>query len=141
MTHYFALVHKEMGSAYGISFPDLPGCFSAADAQADIIPNAMEAIELFLDGAPEAPHSRDLEALTADPDVTSELAAGAYLLAVPHIDNTQKTTRVNITLNKGLLDAIDAEATRRKMTRSGLIAQAAERELAVEARPARPGRP
>jgi len=141
MTHYFALVHKEANSAYGISFPDLPGCFSAADVQADIIPNAMEAIELFLDDAPEAPHSRDLEALTADPDVTSELAAGAYLLAVPHIDNTHKTTRVNITLNKGLLDAIDAEATRRKMTRSGLIAQAAERELAVEARPARPGRP
>ncbi|WP_375565920.1 type II toxin-antitoxin system HicB family antitoxin [Oceaniradius stylonematis] len=129
MTHYFALVHKDAESAYGISFPDLPGCFSAADTQDAIIPNAMEAIELYLDDVPEAPHSRDLEALTADPDITGELAAGAYLIAVPHIANTNKTTRVNITLNKGLLDAIDAEASKRKMTRSGLIAQAAEREI------------
>lgn len=129
MTHYFALVHKDAGTAYGISFPDVPGCFSAADAQADIISNAMEALELFLDGAPETPLSRDLDALTADPDIAGELAGGAYLLAVPHIDNTGKTSRVNITLNKGLLDAIDAEASRRKMTRSGFIAQAAEREI------------
>lgn len=129
MTHYFALVHKDAESAYGISFPDLPGCFSAADTQGEVIPNAMEAIELFLDDAAEAPPSHDLDALTADPDVAGELAAGAYLIAVPHIDNTNKTTRVNITLNKGLLDAIDAEASKRKMTRSGLIAQAAEREI------------
>jgi hypothetical protein len=41
-----------------------------------------------------------------------------------------KTTRVNITLDKGPLEAIDKEAARRKMTRSGLLAQAAAKEIA-----------
>ena len=29
---YIALIHKEPGSAYGVSFPDLPGCVSAGDS-------------------------------------------------------------------------------------------------------------
>ena len=37
MNTYFALVHKDAGSAYGISFPDLPGCFSAADEDAEVV--------------------------------------------------------------------------------------------------------
>ena len=127
--YYLALVQKDPGSAYGVTFPDLPGCFSAADRQDDVLPNAMEALELYADDLAELPIARDLEALKQDQDLANELAAGAYLIAVPLIRNTQKTERINITLNKGLLQAIDAEAQRRKMTRSGFLAQAAEREI------------
>jgi len=31
MAIYIALVHKEKDSAYGVSFPDFPGCISAGD--------------------------------------------------------------------------------------------------------------
>ena len=49
---YFAIVHKDEDSAYGISFPDVPGCFSAADREEDIIANAIEALSLYFeDGA------------------------------------------------------------------------------------------
>ena len=44
---YCAIVHKDGGSAFGVTFPDLPGCFSAADCEADIVPNAMEALALW----------------------------------------------------------------------------------------------
>lgn len=128
-THYLALVHKEEDSAYGVTFPDLVGCFSAADEQADVLPNAMEALELYADDLDQLPAPRGIEELKRDKSVADELANGAYLMAVPLIRNTHKTERVNITLNKGLLDAIDAEAQRRKMTRSGFLAQAAEREI------------
>lgn len=37
MKTYFALVHKDEVGAYGISFPDLPGCFSAADDLDDLV--------------------------------------------------------------------------------------------------------
>ncbi|MEM9999457.1 MAG: type II toxin-antitoxin system HicB family antitoxin [Pseudomonadota bacterium] len=127
--YYLALVQKDPGSAYGVTFPDLPGCFSAADRQDEILPNAMEALELYADDLADLPNARDLEALKQDQSLTNELAEGAYLIAVPLIRNTQKTERINITLNKGLLRAIDAEAQRRKMTRSGFLAQAAEREI------------
>ena len=128
-TYYLALVHKDDDSAYGVMFPDLAGCFSAADEQADVLPNAMEALELFADELEQMPDPRGIEDLKMDKSIADELANGAYLIAVPLIRNTHKTERVNITLNKGLLDAIDAEAQRRKMTRSGFLAQAAEREI------------
>lgn len=126
---YFALVHQDSGSAFGVTFPDLTGCFSAADDEADILSNAMEALELYADDNDAMPAPSSIEALKTNPHVKAELAEGAYLLSVPLIRNAHKTERVNITLNKGLLEAIDEEATRRKMTRSGFLAQAAEREI------------
>ena len=124
-TTYLALVHKDEGSAWGLTFPDLPGCFSAADEEDGIMPNAMEALELYAEDLDAMPAPRGIDALSRDKDVTAELAAGAYLIAIPFIRNTQ----VNITLPKGLLDAIDEQAARRKLTRSALMAQAAEREV------------
>ena len=29
MTSYIALIHKDEGSDYGVSFPDFPGCVTA----------------------------------------------------------------------------------------------------------------
>ena len=128
-TTYLALVHKDADSAWGLTFPDLPGCFSAADQEDDILANAMEALELYAEDMDALPAPRGIDGLSKDKDVATELAQGAYLIAIPFIRNTQRTTRVNITLPKGLLDAIDEEAARRKLTRSALMAQAAEREL------------
>ena len=45
MKNYFALVDKDPDSAFGIRFPDIPGCLSAADAAEDIVPNAVEALQ------------------------------------------------------------------------------------------------
>lgn len=126
---YLALVHHDTDSAFGVTFPDLVGCFSAADDEADILSNAMEALELYADDNDTMPTPSSIETLKTDPQIKADLAEGAYLLSVPLIRNAHKSERVNITLNKGLLDAIDEEATRRKMTRSGFLAQAAEREI------------
>ena len=129
MPHYIAIIHKDKDSAYGISFPDLPGCFSAADTEADIIPNALEAIELFLEPEFKLPEPSGIDKIKSDPLVAADLAEGAYLMSVPYHFNPGRSTRVNITLNKGLLRLVDEEAVRRKMTRSALLAQAAEREV------------
>ena len=39
---YIAFVHKEKGSSYGVSFPDLPGCISAGDTLDEAVANASE---------------------------------------------------------------------------------------------------
>lgn len=129
MPHYIAVVHKDKNSAYGISFPDLPGCFTAADTEAEIIPNALEAVELFLEPEHKLPEPSSIEAIKADPHVAADLAEGAYLIAIPYHFNAGRSVRVNVTLDKGLLQLIDAEAERRKMTRSAFLGQAAEKEV------------
>ena len=47
MKNYFAIVHKDEGSAVGVVFPDLPGCFSAGDTYDKAIANAHVALRLY----------------------------------------------------------------------------------------------
>lgn len=129
MTHYIAIVHKDPGSAWGLSFPDLEGCFSAADKESDIIPNAMEALEFYAEEFDALPAPSSIETLRALPEVAEDLKAGAYLVSIPLLKNTGKSARINITMDKGLLQAIDDAAAQRKMTRSGFLAQAAVKEI------------
>ncbi|MCF6113909.1 MULTISPECIES: type II toxin-antitoxin system HicB family antitoxin [Mesorhizobium] len=82
MKNYFALVDKDPGSAFGIRFPDIPGCFSAADAAEDIVPNAVEALQLWAEDMP-IPEPSSHEAIVALPDVSNALAEGAFLVSVP----------------------------------------------------------
>lgn len=47
---YPVYVHKDEDTAYGLTFPDFEGCFSAADEMQDIQRMAQEAVELHFDG-------------------------------------------------------------------------------------------
>lgn len=80
MTVYIAIVHQDADSAYGITFPDLPGCFSAADRLNDVVRNAAEALDLWFEDQDEVT-PRDLETIAAEH--ADELAQGAILMAVP----------------------------------------------------------
>jgi predicted RNase H-like HicB family nuclease len=60
VTHYIALVHNDLDSAFGVQFPDVPGCFSAADDMDDLISNATEALSLWAeDEVPPQPCSHE----------------------------------------------------------------------------------
>jgi predicted RNase H-like HicB family nuclease len=131
MRYFIALVHKDEGSAYGVQFPDVPGCFSAADEIEDLVPNAIEALSLYAEDT-ALPKPRAIEQIRADKDVAAELAQGAFLVAVPVIENDAKVVRANITVELGMLKAIDAVAKSRKLTRSAFLAQAARREIERE---------
>lgn len=128
MTHYIALVHKDPDSSFGVQFPDVPGCFSAADDLDELISNAAEALSLWAeDEVPPKPRSH--EALLKDRDITTELAAGAFLISVPLVSNDTRVVSANISLERGMLKAIDEAAKRRKLTRSAFLAQAARNEI------------
>jgi predicted RNase H-like HicB family nuclease len=51
MTHYAAIVEEEEGRAFGVWFPDLPGCVSAGDTLDEAMANAGEALALWVDVA------------------------------------------------------------------------------------------
>lgn len=126
MTIFVGLVRKDADSAFGVEFPDLPGCFSAADVADEIISNASEALELWFQG-------RDLvepSSMSAIIDrVGDSLSEGAFLVAVPFVRNSGKVVRVNVSIDQGMLDAIDAAASERGLTRSAFLAQASRNEI------------
>jgi len=128
MHYYFAVVHKDEDSAFGVHFPDVPGCFSAADQIDDIVPNAIEALGLYSEDQ-ELPPSRSVDQLRRDPEVAADLSEGAFLVAVPVIENDARVVRANITMESGMLKAIDAEAKARGLTRSAFLTQAARRAI------------
>lgn len=128
MTYYIGLVHKEKHSAFGVQFPDVPGCFSASDDMDHVVSNATEALSLWAeDMTPPAP--RSLEDIVSDTDIAADLAGGAFLISVPLTENDTRVVSANISMERGMLKAIDTAAKRRKLTRSAFLAQAARNEI------------
>lgn len=126
MKQFIAVIHKDPGSAYGMHFPDVPGCFSAADEEKDILANAVEALALHL-GGEDIPEARSLEALREE--VKEDIAEGAFLLAVPYVNTVGLQTRVNISIDAGVLKAIDDFAADRNLTRSAFLVRSALNEI------------
>ena len=124
--HYVAVIDKDPGSAYGIQFPEVPGCFSAADSFDDIVPNAVEALSLFLEDCEPVP-PLGIEAVREQ--VAGSIAEGSVLMMIPYVRDRKRVVRVNLSLEKGFLDTLDEEARMRGMTRSAFVQKAATREI------------
>jgi predicted RNase H-like HicB family nuclease len=131
MRHYIAVIHKDEGSAYGVHFPDVPGCFSAGETLDEAIRNAAAALRFFAEDAdmPESP--RELDAVRADPSLAQDIEDGCTFAAIPFFLDEHRTVRANITMDAGLLAAVDETATARGQTRSGFLAAAARAALEV----------
>jgi predicted RNase H-like HicB family nuclease len=89
MAGYVALIHKDQGTSYGVSFPDVPGCVSAGDTMEEALANAAEALAGHLalmraDGDP-MPRVRSLSAIKADPGLADDLD-GAIIKTVAPAD-------------------------------------------------------
>ena len=86
MKPYIVIVHKDEHSAYGMSFPDAPGCFSAADEIDDIFAMAAEALEGWTEAMREdglaIPEPRDFGVVRADPKWAESFADAELVIAV-----------------------------------------------------------
>ncbi len=130
MRQYIALIHKDAGSDYGVSFPDLPGCVTAGATLDEARAFAEEALALHLAGMAEdgeaAPAPSSLEAVMAD-----RVNRDAVAILVQVRGEPPKVIRVNITLPEDVLARIDAHAEQVGMNRSGFLVFAAKREMEV----------
>ncbi len=72
-------IHKDPDSDYGVTVPDLPGCFSAGSTVDEAMLMAREAIELYLDTLIEddleIPFPSDIETLKKNPDYADAIWA------------------------------------------------------------------
>jgi predicted RNase H-like HicB family nuclease len=122
MATYIAIVHKGSRDAnFGVSFPDFPGCVTAGHTLSDAMTMAREALVLHVKGmivdGELIPAPTLLDDIMADPVNRSGVA-----MLVEAAEAKPTVERVNITLDKRLLQAIDDRAATEGMSRSGFIA-------------------
>ncbi|MEM6393248.1 MAG: type II toxin-antitoxin system HicB family antitoxin [Planctomycetota bacterium] len=76
---YLIAIHKDPDSDYGVTVPDLPGCFSAGSTIHEALLMAREAIELYLDvlmdEGRDIPLPEEIDAHRDNPDYTDAIWA------------------------------------------------------------------
>lgn len=129
---YTVLIDGKDG-AYGVVVPDLPGCTAMGETIEAALANTADAMrdwaEVTEETGGKVPAARRLEAVVADVEVRKALAAGAMLASAPLIRETGRPVKANLSLDAGVLAAIDAEAARQKLTRSAFVELIAKRAL------------
>ncbi len=135
MARYVAIVDGKPG-AFGVVVPDLPGCTSGGSTVDEAVRNAVEAVTLWAEDASadgeKIPKPRSAEKLRADPEVAAALKSGGILAYVPLVRDAGRPVKANLSLDAGLLDAIDEAAERRGLTRSAFLASAAREKIESE---------
>ena len=134
MRNYIALIHKDRDSDYGVSFPDFPGVITAGTDLDDARRMGQEALEFHVEGmiadGEAIPEPSSLEAVMA----VHENRDGVAVL-IPLKTTARKAVRLNITLPEDVLEKIDAYAEAHGLTRSGFLAQAAQRQMQDDGNP------
>ena len=105
---------------YGVWFVDLPGCVSAGKSIAEAIGGAHEALALHVAGMIE-----DDQKLPAPSEPTLE--EGSVAVSMIGVTLPGRKKRVNVTIDEGVLAAIDAVSD----NRSEFLEKAALKELAA----------
>jgi predicted RNase H-like HicB family nuclease len=123
-TALYPAIIERAGKAFSVYFPDLPGCTSAGRTAQEAALNAEEALAGHLleaaNQGEDLAGPSDIAALERDPEV-DEVARVLVRAELPG-----KVVRLNITLDEGLVAAIDRVAK----NRSGFLADAAREALA-----------
>lgn len=132
--YYLGIVEKDPDSAFGMWFPDMPGCFPATDEFDDLPRVAAELLRLHVEALEsngrDVPEPRPIAEVMADKEARRSLKAGATTMLVPLFADPGRTVRVNVTVDRGLLEQIDEAADARGLTRSAFLAQAAREKIA-----------
>jgi predicted RNase H-like HicB family nuclease len=132
MARYVAVVDGKPG-AFGVIVPDLPGCTSGGATIDVALRNSVEAVTLWIEDAlaegEKIPKPRAAEKVRHDSEVAATLVRGGVLAYVPLVRDAGRPVKANLSLDAGLLDAIDEAAERRGLTRSAFLASAAREKI------------
>ncbi len=123
---YPVVVHKDANSDYGVTVPDLPGCFSAGETMDDALENVQEAIEYHIEGmlldGEQIPSPVNIEIHKKKIEYKNGIWA---LIKIDISKLSGKAKRINITFPENILNQVDMYAQSHGESRSGLLAQAA----------------
>ncbi|MEO8759156.1 MAG: type II toxin-antitoxin system HicB family antitoxin [Devosia sp.] len=131
MARYLAIIDEADGR-FGVIFPDAPGCAAMGKTQEEAIDNAIEALaewaaDEVADGRVVRKPRTYLQVLKSGE--FSQLGKGGMVATLPLLTESGKLARANLSMDAGLLAAIDEAATARGLTRSSFLASAARDKL------------
>jgi predicted RNase H-like HicB family nuclease len=126
MTYYVGILDGDK-DVWGVSIPDIPGCYGGGSTPETAIADAISALREV--AAHYAANGIVLSAPRSMRDVMNDrsldLSAGESLVMVPLLLDRGRSVKANISLDAGLLESIDEEAERAGLTRSSFLASAA----------------
>ena len=130
MTQYIGILDSS-GKTFGVRIPDLPGCYGAGKSPEAALSDAMSAAREWVahraTKGEAAPRARTLAEILKVEEI--DAASNEVAVLVPVVLDKGRTVRANLTLDAGLLEAIDAEAERRGVSRSAFLASLARERL------------
>jgi predicted RNase H-like HicB family nuclease len=132
---YRAIASQDPGAGpkdgWGVVFPDLPGCVSIGGTAQEAMKNAVEALSLHVEGMVSnglaLPPDSGVD--QPDPEWLAEAPMQNPVTAFLTVEVPGRSTRINITMDEGLVERLDAAASREGTTRSGYLAQAVREKL------------
>lgn len=131
---YSVAIHKEKGSCFGITVPDIQGCFSAGDTLDEALENTKEAIsghlELLADEGKLAPKASLIDDFIGISDYAGATWAYIDIDVSAFLGKTEKAT---VTLPKLLMTKIDSVvASGSAKSRSAFLAESAMKALSSQ---------
>ncbi len=129
---YPVVIHKDKNSDYGVTFPDIEGCFSAGETVEKALLNAKEAAECHIEGmkldGESIPAPASIEAHRLNPDYKDGIWAiiEVDLEGLPSLETTEK---VSIVMTRNFLDSLDCFVEQHGTTRSAILTQAATKYI------------
>ena len=132
---YPVVIHKDVDSDYGVSVPDLPGCFLSGDSVDDPLNGVIESIECHVEGllidGEDVPVPLSIEQHKENLDC-ADYADSMWSFADVDLSKLSgKSKRINVTIPERILNRIYAFAASHHKSRLGLIADAAIEYIAT----------
>jgi predicted RNase H-like HicB family nuclease len=122
-TARYTAILERTRTGFSLYFPDVPGCVSAGATERETLENAEEALSFHLEEMVRAGEAIPAASndIPRDPDVEE------YCRALVRVELPGKAIRLNITMDEGLVAAIDRVAK----NRSNFLAEAARAALSA----------
>lgn len=133
MSRYIAIIeYDESEEMFGAFFPDAPGAVAMASNEDEVVALAADvlsewATDMALAGM-KIPEPRSYVALLKS-GAYPQLGKGGMIATIPMVFETGRPARANLSLDAGLLKAIDDEANHLGITRSAFLASAAKAKI------------
>jgi len=130
---YLIALLDSADGAWGASFPDLDGATAMGDSPEEALANAQEALRDWVEarkaGGFGVPEQRSITDLLRDPEVLEALQEGATFGRVLLVEDLGRPVKANLSLDSGVLAAIDNTAKRLGITRSAMVERLAKERL------------
>jgi predicted RNase H-like HicB family nuclease len=139
---YRAIAFQEPGDGpkdgWGVIFPDFPGCVSEGDTSIEAMKNAVEALALHIEGmvADDQKLPPESQVNERDKPWVLEIPMQGAVHAFLNVTVPGKRVRLDVTMDRALVERLDAAATRDGTSRSGYLAQAVREKLQRNREPA-----